>query len=336
MIILASSNVLKIIYVLELLKKTDEFHPINSTQIIDELEKVGLSAERKSIGNYVRILSEELHYDIFLCDNKNLGWYMTGQDFEEYEIKMLVDAVNSAKFITAKKTKELRDKLLNLATKEGKRIISSGMVTEDSLKLVDAQFALKFDKVMRAIADHKQIQFQYQEPGVGNKLVVKRNGDLYTISPYYLGVWGHEYFVVANTEPYDNVSFYRVEMMKNLEITSQKAKSMSEVVELKNIGKKGRTFGDFIKENINLRNGAVKSVKLSGVNAMQREVVKKFGKEISFRPNGTERFVTSIDVVDSEGLYQWLAQFGNKMRIEAPAECIEGFKRFLADTLSQY
>lgn len=333
---MASSNVLKILFVLELLKKTDELHPINSTQIIEELKKEGLQAERKSIGHYIRILSEEMHYDIFLSDNKNLGWYMTSQEFEEYELKILVDAVNSAKFISAEKTKELRDKLLNQATKEGKRIIKSGMVMEDSLKLADAQFAIKFDTVMRAIADRKQIRFQYQELGPNNKPLVKKNGEFYTITPYYLGVWGHEYFLVANTAPHNNVSFYRVEMMKNIEIADQKARPMSEIDELKDIGKKGRTFGDFIKENINLRNGTVKKIKLSGTNAMQREVVKKFGKNISFRAQGTERFVATVDVVDSEGFYQWLAQFGNKMRIENPAESIEGFKQFLLDTLEQY
>lgn len=333
---MVSSNVLKILFVLEMLKRTDEQHPINSRQIIEELNKMGLTAQRKSIGNYIRILRDELDYDIVLCDNKNLGWYMVGQEFEDYELKILVDAVNSAKFITADKTRELRKKILNLATKEGKRVISSGMVMDESLKLSDNKFVIKFDTVMRAIANKTQVRFQYQELSANNRLKVKKDGEYYTISPYYMGVWGHEYFVVANTSPHDNVSFYRVEMMKNVQETNQKSRPIGEVQELKGIGKGGRTFGDFIKENINLRNGTVKNIKISGINMVQREVTKKFGNGISFRTKDSEHFITSVDVADSEGFYQWIAQFGNNMRIEAPKECVESFKRFLLDTLNQY
>lgn len=333
---MASNNVLKILYVLELLKGTDEYHPINSSQIIEELEKYGLKAERKSIGNYIRILKEELQYDIILSDNKNLGWYMVGQEFEDYELKMLVDAVNSAKFITANNTRKLRKKILNLATKEGKRIISAGMIMEESLKLVDTKFAVKFDTVMRAVADCKQIRFQYQELGANNKKVVKKNGEYYQISPYYLGVWGHEYFVVANTGKYDNVSFYRVDMMKNVEVTEKAIRPMSEVDELKDIGKNGRSFADFIKEIVNLKNGKVRTVKISGMNQLQREVTKKFGNNISFRSQEEGRFVARVDVAESEGFYEWIAQFGNKMKIESPKEFVEGYKRFLLDALGQY
>lgn len=333
---MASSNVLKILYVLDIMKKTDEYHPMNSSQIIEELEKYGLKAERKSIGKYIRILTEELHYDIILCDNKNLGWYMVGQEFEDYELKMLVDAVNSAKFITANNTRKLRKKILNLATREGKRIITAGMVMEESLKLVDSQFAVKFDTVMRAIADRKQLSFQYQELGAGNKKVLKKDGEYYYISPYYLGVWGHEYFVVANTDKYDNVSFYRVEMMKNVQVSEKAIRPMSEINELKDIGKNGRSFADFIKETVNLKNGKVRRVKLSGLNSLQREVTKKFGNDIVFFDQAEGRFVTHIKVAESDGFYEWIAQFGNRMKIESPQEFVDGYKKFLLDAIEQY
>ena len=256
---MASSNVLKILYVLDIMKKTDEYHPMNSSQIIEELEKYGLKAERKSIGKYIRILTEELHYDIILCDNKNLGWYMVGQEFEDYELKMLVDS----------------------------------------------QFAVKFDTVMRAIADRKQLSFQYQELGAGNKKVLKKDGEYYYISPYYLGVWGHEYFVVANTDKYDNVSFYRVEMMKNVQVSEKAIRPMSEINELKDIGKNGRSFADFIKETVNLKNGKVRRVKLSGLNSLQIEVTKKFGNDIVFFDQAEGRFVTHIKVAESDGFYEY-------------------------------
>lgn len=333
---MASSNVLKILYVLDMLKRTDEFHPINSTEIIHKLKSVGLSAERKTIGKYIRILTEEMGYDIVLCENKNLGWYMIGQEFEDYELKILVDAVNAAKFITAKETRILRKKLLNLATKEGIRIISSGSLMDETLKMEDKQFANKFDTIMRIIADKKQMQFQYPELEPDNHKFTEIEGLVYEATPYYLGVWGHEYYVVACITGSKHVSFYSVEMMKNVEPVNVPARPMSEVSELKDIGKNGRTFGNFVKETINLQNGTVKPIKLSGVNALQKEVVKKFGNNISFRAKDEERFEVTVDAVDSQGLYQWIAQYGNRMKIESPVECIENYKKYLQDALMQY
>lgn len=111
-------NKLKIIYVLELMKRTDEFHPLNSTEIIAELDKYGISAERKAIGRDILAL-RDAGYEIVQAENRNDGWYMINQDFEDYQLKMLADAVASAKFLTVKDTRALIKKIKNLATKEG-------------------------------------------------------------------------------------------------------------------------------------------------------------------------------------------------------------------------
>ena len=166
-------NKLKIIYLLDIMRKTDERHPINSTEIIQELGKYGISAERKAIGRDIHAL-QDAGYEIIMAENRNDGWYMINQAFEDYQLKMLVDAVASAQFLTMKDTRELVKKIKGMATKEGERIIDSSLVIEDSLKLRDNGFAIKFDKVMRAIADQKQIHFQYLEDAHGNKRCKKK------------------------------------------------------------------------------------------------------------------------------------------------------------------
>lgn len=330
------SGVLKILLVLDILKRTDEHHPVNSTQIIEELQKKGLKAERKSIGKYIQILRDEMNYDIVLCDNKNLGWYMCDQEFEDYELKMLADSVASAKFLSVANSRKLIKKIENLATKDGERIIKSTMVLDDSMKMEDPKFAIKFDEIMRAIADGKKISFKYMEWGPGNKLIPRKNGKTYVISPYYLGVWGHEYFVVANTEPYDNVSVYRVEMMQSLETLPDKIRRMDDITELQGIGKKGRTFVDFIKESVNLKSGEPCSIKISGINHLRKEVMKKFGSNLTFRDQGEDRFSVYVDVADSRGFYEWIAQYGAYVRIESPNECIDKYRNFLLETLELY
>ncbi len=333
---MADSGVLKILFVLDVLKRTDELHPVNSTQIIAKLKNEGLKAERKSIGKYVSILRDEMGYDIVLCDNKNRGWYMMGQEFEDYELKMLADSVASAKFLSPNNSRKLINKIQGLATKEGVRIIKKNMVMDDSMKMQDSMFAIKFDEIMRAIADDHKVSFRYLEWGPGNKRIPRKDGKIYTISPYYLGVWGHEYFVVANTDPYDNVSAYRIEMMDGVEGLEERSRPMNEVKELKGIGMKGRTYIDFIKESVNLKTGEIHSIEISGINHLRKEVMKKFGSNLSFRDDGDDRFIVNIDVADSRGFYEWLAQYGSRMKLERPQECIEKYKIFLQETLDLY
>ena len=328
-------NKLKIIYLLDIMRKTDERHPINSTEIIQELGKYGISAERKAIGRDIHAL-QDAGYEIIMAENRNDGWYMINQAFEDYQLKMLVDAVASAQFLTIKDTRELVKKIKGMATKEGERIIDSSLVIEDSLKLRDNGFAIKFDTVMRAISDQKQIRFQYLEEAPGNKRCARKNGKIYQATPYYLGVWSHEYFVVANTNGYDNTSHYRIEMMTNLEMTDQKVRPMSEVQGFKEIGRHGRTFGNYIKESVNLWSGKTVSIKLSGINHLKREVIKKFGRDIMFRDEPDERFSVNIDVAEGEGFYQWLAQFGKNIKIESPDKCIDEYKEFVKAALDQY
>lgn len=333
---MAESGVLKILLVLDILKRTDEYHPINSTQIIEALEKQGLKAERKTIGKYIQVLRDEMGYDIVLCDNKNLGWYMCDQEFEDYELKMLADSVASAKFLSVDNSRKLIKKIQNLSTKEGERIIKNTVVFDDTMKMTDPMFAIKFDEIMRAIADRKKICFRYMEWGTGNKLVPRKNGKKYIISPYYLGVWGHEYFVVSNTDPYNNVSVYRVEMMDSIETLSENSRPMNEINELKSVGINGRTFIDFIKESVNLKAGEPVSVRFSGINHLRKEVMKKFGNKVMFMDQGDDRFSVSVDVADSRGFYEWIAQFGANMKIEGPNDCIDKYKSFLIETLEQY
>ena len=174
------------------------------------------------------------------------------------------------------------------------------------------------------------------ERSTGNKLVPRKNGKTYVISPYYLGVWGYEYFVLANTDPYDNVSVYRVEMMDSLESLMEPARNMNEIRELGGIGKKGRTFADFIKESVNLKSGDVVKIKISGKNSLRNEVVKKFGNTIAFKDKDKDRFWAFVDAADSRGFYEWIAQYGANMKIEAPGSCIDKYKSFLIETLEQY
>lgn len=328
-------NKLKIIYLLDIMKKTDEHHPVNSTQLIEMLSKYGIDAERKAIGRDIRAL-QDAGYEIVTAENRNDGWYMIDQTFDDHELKMLVDAVSAAKFLTLKDTRELIKKLKGLATKDGEKLIEASFLVDESLKNRDSSFGLKFDTVMRALADRKQIKFKYLEEAPGNKKKPRKNGHIYKVSPYYLGVWDYEYFIVANTEGYNNTSHYRIEMMTNIEVTEEPVRPMSEVDELKDIGKRGRTLGHYIKESVHLWSGPTRSVRISTSVQLKNEIMKKFGRDLIFIDKPNDMVAVNVTVAEGEGFYQWIAQYGVNMKIESPDECIEEYKKFMKDALEQY
>jgi len=332
---MAENNKLKILYLLDFMRKTDEHHPLNSTQLAQKLQQYGITADRKTIGRDIRCL-EDAGYELIKCENHNDGWYMVGQTFEDYELKMLADTVAAAKFLTLKDSRELIKKIKNLATKDGERIIDATMVLDDTLKLTDKEFKYKFDTIMRAITEHKQIRFQYEDIVQGNKRKARKGGKVYQVSPYCLALWGAEYFVVANMWPFDNAIHFRVEMMANLEAMDEAARPMSEIENLKDIGKKGRTFSDYIRETVHLWSGDMRTIQISGINHIRQDIIRKFGNNLMFMDQPDNRFSVYLKVAEGKGFYQWAAKFGANMKIEGPKQIVDEYKRYLKETLKQY
>lgn len=335
---MAESSKLKILSILEIMKKTDEFHPLNAAQIADKLLDYGITAERKSI---VRDLDrlEDAGYSILRCENHNLGWYMTDHEFEDYEIKMLVDAVAAAKFLTIEDSRRLIGHIRTaLATQEGERLIDATMVMDSAIKIKDRQFKHKFDTVLRAVAAKRQIRFQYQELAPGNQLRPRKQGYFYQVSPYFLVLNDDdydEYFVIGNVSRYDTAAHFRVELMTNLEVTDQPIRPIREIEGLKEIGK-GKTIADYVRETVHMWHGDVTSVTLNGINACRYHVIKRFGHDIYMQDDGEERFIARVMVTDGDGFYQWLASYGPNVTITAPEEMRVKYKDYLMKTIQNY
>lgn len=248
---MAETNKLKILYVLDIMRETDEQHPINISQIAEKLWSVyGVKAERKSIGRDLQTL-EDAGYSILKCENHNQGWYMVDQPFEDHELKMLADAVASARFMTLEDSRTLIQKLKTLATKEGESLMDATLILDPAIKIVDSKFKLKFDLVMRAIADRKQIRFQYLELTTGGQKILKREGKSYLVSPYYIFPANDEYFLLGNPASHDHATHFRIEMMTNVEVMDDPVRPMREVLELKGIGST-KTIGDYLRENVDM------------------------------------------------------------------------------------
>ena len=299
-----------------------------------KLKTYMIDAERKSISRDIECLSDA-GYSIIKCDNHNKGWYMTDQDFEDYELKILADAVAKAQFLTADDTRKLIKKIKNLATVEGEKIINATTFVDKDLKIADRKFKLKFNLLIRAITAKKQVQFQYRDEKAKSKNALRRDGYIYEVSPYYVFLSGSEYFLLANPATHNHLTVFKIDLMENLQMLEENVRHADEIEELGELTN-GKTIETFLRSSVNMWMGNFTTVKLNFTAACRREILKKFGVNTFIIANGDGTFNASVKVSDSPGFYQWLAAYGKNITVLEPENVRQNYIKYLRDTLNNY
>lgn len=306
----------KLIYILEILKKTDEDHPVNTTDILRQLKLYGIEAERKSVSRDIGILTG-MGYSIITCPETRKGYYMTDQLFESYELKLITDAVCQARFLTVEDTQRLLKKLRSLATKGCEEALDAMTYIDPGIKSKNNRVRYAVDKIITAITKRKKITFRYFEYVAGNRLAYKRDGHIYRISPYYL-VWrNEEYFLIGNPDSHGRLTHFRVEMMADLEISDEPRRPAEEIEDLR-----GQFDpGEYIRRSVDMFTGDKINVTLRCSNIVRQEILRRFGSAIAIRDDGTERFIAHFAVNDTIGLRRFLLSFDPELlRLESPAQ----------------
>jgi len=301
---LAGQTKEKLLYILDILKKTDEQHPVNTVEILRKLENKGLVAERKSIARDISVL-REAGYSIISCDELKKGFYMTDQPFEDYELKMLADAIAGAKFLTEQDTENLLEKLTQLATPTGEEILKEQTIIDPEIKTDNRTVRYNIDKIITAIKQRRRILFRYYERTEDGSIKLKRNGHIYEISPYYL-VWSEdEYYLIGNSKSHDHLTHFHADMITNVEISELPVRPCSEIEELRG----DFSICDYLRRNVNMFTGPDADIELLVDASVVRDVVKRFGNGLRFEamPDGMSK--VSIHAVEGEGTLRWLCGF---------------------------
>ena len=188
----SSFQKLKIIYVMEyLLKYSDEEHPVTTNQIIAYLQSHDIAAERKSIYNDIESL-RDYGLDINQVSAGNTyGYYVASREFELPELKLLVDSVQSSKFITHKKTMSLIKKIENLASVYEAQLLNRQVFVKNRIKTMNESIYYNVDAIHTGIANNRKIRFHYFEYTVQKERRFRRDKAWYVISPFAL-TWDDE------------------------------------------------------------------------------------------------------------------------------------------------
>ena len=307
-----------------LLRNSDEKHPVTIPQIIEELGRYDIKAERKSLYDDLEALRV---YGLDIVQSRG-NYYVGQRNFETPELKLLVDSIQSSKFITEKKTMSLIKKLEELASMYDAQLLERQVYVRNRVKSMNESVYYNVDSIADAINQDRAIRFKYFEYTVTKERRIRRNGDWYVVSPFAL-MWDDEnYYMVAWDADAGSLKHYRVDKM--LEITSlkdaRKGKEAFAEVDMAAYAKK--TFGMFT--------GQDRSVRLRFKNILAGAVFDRFGRDVMLIPDGEDHFVVTLDVAVSPQFYSWVFGFGTDVEILSPDDIRERAADLAQQIADQY
>ena len=321
-----SHQKLKLFYLMKiLLEKTDEEHTITVPEMIAELGKLGISAERKSVYDDLEYLKL---FGLDVCSRKTRthDYFIGSREFELPELKMLVDSVQSSKFITHKKSMELISKIEKLTSEANAKKLHRQVFVTNRVKTVNETIYYNVDKIHDAIAANKQITFKYYDLDVNRKKVYRKNGDRYTESPVAL-TWDDEnYYLITYKEKYDDYAHYRVDKMESIEITEEDRVLSEEPFDLSAYSK--TTFAMF--------GGEETEVSIKFENDLVGVVFDRFGTDVRIVKADEDHFICTVKVAVSPHFLSWIVSFGRRAKIMSPDYVVDEMYALIRESLENY
>lgn len=323
----SSNQKLKLLRLYSILfNKSDENHPMSTNDLIYELERYGISAERKSIYSDIE---ELLFYGLDIVKSggkKNLTYYVGERDFELAELKLLVDAVQSSKFISESKSKKLIAKISKLCSVYDASSLNRYVYVANRPKTINENVLYNIDDIHNAINNHKQISFQYLEWNNYKRLVVKKGGNLYKVSPLAL-IWDDEnYYLVGYDETAGINKHFRVDKIKNISILDETSVKPNQEIDPALYSRK--MFGMF--------NGDIQTVSISCPIDKIGIFIDRFGKNIGIKNEVNGYCTVRIEVAISNQFYGWFSGLGNNFSIISPKTVRNDYINYLKSILNIY
>ena len=317
---------LKLMYLAKILmEKTDEEHFLTVPQMIEELARFDISAERKSIYDDLECL-RLFGLDICSVKTKTTNYYIGSRDFELPELKLLVDSVQSSKFLTSKKSMELISKIEKLASREDAKKLHRQVFVTNRVKTLNEQIYYNVDKIHDAIAENRQITFRYFNLDLDKKKVYRKEGELYTESPVAL-TWDDEnYYMITYKAKYGHFVHYRVDKMEGISILE----------EPRNLPQEDFDLSSYSKTMFQMFGGEETEVSIRFHNALVGVVFDRFGTDIPVVKEDEEHFVCRVKVAVSPHFLAWLVGFGDKAKILSPQRVVEEFRQLVEDVRKNY
>jgi predicted DNA-binding transcriptional regulator YafY len=315
---------LKLLYLLKILmEKTDTEHTLTVPEMINELQKYNITAERKSIYDDIEAL-KTFGVDILCRKSRTYDYYIASRTFQLAELKLLADAVASSKFITEKKSRQLIKKIGSLTSSHEAKQLTRHIYVAGRVKALNEKIYYNVDIIHQAISNNKQISFKYFEYTIDKEKRYRNDGNKYIASPYEL-TWDNEnYYMISYYEKYEGITHFRVDKMEDIE-----------VLELKS-HKEEINIAEYTKKIFSMFVGEEETVRIQFDNSLLGVVIDKFGKDTVTYKTDDNSFMAILKVELSPPFRGWIFQFGNKVKIVSPEYVKEEFVEYLNEVINCY
>lgn len=310
-----------------LLERSDEDHPLTTPQVIEALAGWNIPAERKSIYDDMETL-RQFGLDVQYRRGRQGGWFVGERPFQLVELKLLVDAVQSSRFITTGKSRALIRKLESLASVYQARQLQRQVYVTGRAKSVNEGVYYSIDKLHTALSAGKAVSFRYFEYNVKKERVFRREGKRYTVSPYAL-IWDNEnYYLAGYDHQKGELRHYRVDRMDDLSLTCLPLEGREECGDL--------DLASYAQRHFSMFRGQEGKVTLRCRRPLVSVVLDRFGQDVILVPDGEEYFTVTVEAVVSPQFMGWLFGLGTQVELLGPGWAVDRYRTLLGQLAGHY
>ena len=311
-----------------MLEKTDDEHYITMPEILSALKEYDITADRKTIYADLKDL-EQFGIEI---EGEPVGnkyhYHVISRSFELPELKLLVDAIQSSKFITARKTNSLIKKLETLVSKYDAAKLQRQVYVSGRIKTMNESIYYTVDAIHNAISENKKIQFQYYQWNVKKEMELRHGGAYYHISPWGLSWDDENYYMIGYDSEANLIKHFRVDKMLHLQMMDEKREGKEHF--------KKMDMADYAKKSFGMFGGKEQNVKLKVANYLVGVMIDRFGKDIMMIPADDQHFTMHVDVHVSGQFFGWIMSLGEGVKIIGPDEVVDQMRQEIRRLNDQY
>jgi len=332
-----------------LLENADEEHAVTYENIKNHLEKHDISLTRKTLYDDLALLhtagivhlNETMYENLYETKTRNTknesemlnlynkrrgGYCVYNRDFSLLELQLLIDSLQSSKFIPLSMANEISEKLQNFASKHNRKLLQRRCYVPNRIRNDAHSVFYGIDNIHLAIAEDKQISFSYFTYNVKKEKKYNKSGENYVVSPYAL-MWSDDnYYLIAFDS--GKIKHFRVDRIDKIKKLDERREGKEEFKKINLSERKAAVFGMYGSE--------AEIVSLRFSNHLIGVVIDRFGKDTAIMPQGEKHFATRVNVEVSPQFFGWLCGLGRGVKVLSPDRVTEKFAEYVANIAEMY
>lgn len=313
-------NLLKILQ-----KQTDHAHGLTTNQLLNELENIGITTERKSLYRDIKAIRE---FGLDISQDGSHQWHLETRPLSKHQLIMLVDSIQSTPFLTHRITEDLIDRVLDLASIYQEEELRERLDSSIYVKMVNEDVFWNIDVIQRSLHAKKKLRFKYFRYNGKKEKIIQKDGADYLVTPLRLAFAEGTYYLMTYNEKYRGMTPYRVDRMINVAVSGEPIIRNEDVAAWRLEDNAVLSFGVFGSD--------MKPITLECAEKYVNTIIDKFGTDVEINPSKDGCVKAHVRAPLSPQFYGWLFQLGNHIKIVHPNSAIKEYRKYLNDILNVY